>query len=258
MNLNWVQNKNKTGILRFLLILFLSFSFLTKCTNGKTEEILREPGDIPQWTVGQWAEYEIHKGSEEYTIKYTIVDREYDEENFFWIESIVVTENDSFLWQALVPEYFNGTPKELVIVDLTQRDWEALAIPLGQSCRTIFMLGNFNPENLKKLGFETENITMPAGEFYSLHCRFTIETKPVDVWISSKVPILGIVRWESQDELRTVKDYGENGRSILPDDIVRRQISPADFSKHVFKENLISFYQENIPDTDSLISDSIE
>ncbi|KQC15156.1 MAG: hypothetical protein APR63_04260 [Desulfuromonas sp. SDB] len=242
-------NREKKNLSLLYLLLFIITALIISCSGPQTEQVLSQPGNIPQWQVGQWAEYEVHQGSSQLSIKYTIVDKIVEQDTLFWVESVVKTESDSFLWQALVPEYFNGTPAELVIVDLTQKEWEALAMPLGRSCRSTFLLGNFNPENLRKLGFETDYINTPAGEFYCLHCRLSINQLEADVWISGAIPILGIAKWESSDQVRTLTAYGKEGRSILPVDIVRKQISPADFSKPVFKENLISFVRVNIEDS---------
>ncbi|MBN1150656.1 hypothetical protein JXA84_05485 [candidate division WOR-3 bacterium] len=223
------------------------------CSRGETEDILSQPGNINDWAKGQWSEYEVHKGEKQFTIRYTVIARDEFDTSLFWIESVVNTGEDSFLWQALVPEFFKGSPKELVIVDLTQSKLEALAVPLGKNCRTDFLLGSFDPSNLKRLGFETDFISTPAGKFYSLHCQLMIEDKPASAWISSKAPIFGLVQWESQNEVRTLVNFGYDGKSILPKDIVRMQIGPADFSKPVFRENLVTF----VIDTSAAIIESI-
>ncbi len=227
-----------------LILLIFSASF---CSRGKTEDVLSQPGNIQSWAKGQWSEYEVHKGERQFTVRYTVIGKDESDSGLFWIESIVKSSEDSFLWQALVPEFFKGPPRELVIVDLTQSRLEALAIPLGKKCRTDFLIGSFDPEELKKLGFETDFVTTPAGKFYSLHCQMMIDNSPVDAWISSKAPIFGLVSWESKNEVRTLVNLGYDGKSILPPDIVRIQIGPADFSKPVFKNNLVTFVSDSVP-----------
>ena len=84
-------------------------------------------------------------------------------------------------------------------------------------------------------GFRSEGAVGGGSERFFVICFF--------------IRILGIAKWESSDQVRTLTAYGKDGRSILPLDIVRKQISPADFSKPVFKENLISFVRVNIEDS---------
>lgn len=248
----WLKSL-KNPFLRASAFSALIFFSAPSCSKGKTEDILSQPGNIQRWAKGQWSEYEIHKGDKEFVVRYTVIGKDNADTGLFWIESVVKTPEDSFLWQALVPEYFMGNPKELVIVDLTQSRLEALAIPLGKKCNTDFLIGSFDPENLKRLGFETDFINTPAGKFYSLHCQLMIEDKPASVWISSKAPIFGLVIWESQNEVRTLIDFGYDGKSILPPDIVRIQIGPADFSKPVFRNNLVTF----VSDTSGSVGDSL-
>jgi len=249
-----VQFKKK-NLLLLLLFIFLS------CGKEKPIEEISQPGNIKRWEIGQWAEYKVNKGSKEYIVRYTIVDQDFNDTNLFWVESVIKTENDSFLWQTLVPEYFKGSPEELIIVDLTQNTWEALAMPLGQTCKSEFLLSNLTPENIRKTGFETDYVDTDLGELFSLHCKMFVDSSDVNIWINSEIPIYGLVKWEAPNEYRIIIDYGNNESSILPHDIVRIQVSPKDFSKPIFKDNLVSFVQSEEEDTttnDSISGDSIE
>lgn len=241
---------------RELYLIFIVFLISLSCGKEKTIEEISQPGNIKRWAIGQWAEYKVNKGEKEYIIRYTIVDQDFNDTNLFWVESVIRTENDSFLWQTLVPEYFQGLPKELIIVDLTKNRWEALAMPLGQTCKSEFLLSSLTPDNVRNTGFETEYIDTDLGQLFSLHCRIFADSSDVNIWINSEIPIYGLVKWEATSEYRIVINYGDNGKTILPKDIERIQISPSDFSKSIFRDNLVSFVQ--IEEEDTIINDSIE
>ncbi|MCK4353327.1 hypothetical protein KAW65_07985 [candidate division WOR-3 bacterium] len=142
------------------------------------------------WIVGQWVSYTIN----DEPLKISIVS---EDSALFWLE----TAEPGSIVKILVEENRISRPRRLIIKKLNESPVE---FPLNQfsveSNLPIIKIDEFT--DLKK-----EILTLPRGKFKVFH----IKRKEEDVWLSNKVPILGIARYESVDRHIVLCDYGLTG-----------------------------------------------
>jgi hypothetical protein len=161
----------------------------------------RDSVKAPAWRVGHWARYDVTLNGRKWQLEYAIVGEERKgKSHLYWLEARRFDQNDSLFVKWLVPGWLDGPPEKVLV---------------GKgSHASIVMDGSCLPEELGNgkvcKGLKppvSERLETPAGPFVSK--KFSRPSS--SVWLSSKVPIFGVVRSKNGDGELVLVAYGLKG-----------------------------------------------
>jgi hypothetical protein len=208
--------------IRPLLILSMIVVLFGGCQKAKYVQ--------PNWQVGDWAEYEVKtEGSGDYKIRYAITGQEQvANETYYWLEMVGESGNSKFVYKMLVPFGYRGVAERMIIQvnqdpPLEMPRVEGLADdPPGENRPYVFL-----EEEIVFGKQEDEKITVPAGEFLTVHSQVAdIRERDVEVW-AADVPVLGYVMMKSGNEEMKLVATGHDATTAITGEI--QQIDPAIF-----------------------------
>jgi len=160
------------------------------------------------WKVGQWVRYKMRMGkAESLEIRYALVGREGKR---FWFEVNGKSPSTSFIFKVLVKERSLSHPKEEII---KIGDQPAYIMPkeVGTELPSEYKPPIFEQEEIHKYKIGIERIKIEKEVLHCIHSKLRKEGKEYEVWMSSKVPILGIAKLSSHLITLEIIDYGYEG-----------------------------------------------
>ncbi len=157
------------------------FVLIISCSKKGEYHLLR-------WKTGQWVCYKIN----DEPIRISIVGKD---STLFWVE----TAESELVAKVLAEEGQLEEAKRLIVKKVSESPFEMQAEKFS-------IKSGFPDISVRESG-EKELVTLPCGKFRTFHIR----QKEEDVWLSNKVPILGIVRYKSKDKEIVLWDYGLKG-----------------------------------------------
>ena len=155
----------------------------------------------PHWCVGQWVRYSVTSSDKTWQLEYALVGEEKDgESQLFWLETRRFDGKDTLFVKWLVPAGLNGPAKRVLVGKGTSANVMVDGPGLPREAERGRSSGD---QSLAVL----ESIETPAGPFLSE--RYA---KPSGlVWLSSKVPIFGVVRSKGDEGELMLVAYGLKG-----------------------------------------------
>ena len=167
---------------------------------------------IAPWQAGQWVEYIVSPRSEATSpegaahIRYSIVgDHTADGVKYFWFETYGKMDTSNFIFKLMVPERFAGQARRVIIKIGTA---PATEMPAELSdAPDEYQPPLYNETEILKKKVKTEKVKTPAGVFRCIHSRMG----DADVWLSSQIPIIGIVKYTSPNQEMTLTGFGPSG-----------------------------------------------
>jgi hypothetical protein len=142
----------------------------------------------PDWEVGQWVSYKINSEP----LKISIVGRD---SSLFWVETV---EPELIVKVLVRPEEINH-PIRLIVKRTGENPTEFQETKLS-------IESNFTIQNLEDSGKE-EVLILPCGKIKTIH----IEREETDIWLSSTIPILGVVKYTNKNMNIVLQSYGMRG-----------------------------------------------
>ena len=146
------------------------------------------------WVVGQWVSYEVNGEP----LKVSLVGKD---SSGFWLETV----GPEAIVKMLV-ERGEAQPKRCDLKRLIVK-------PLGD-LPIEFSLDEFGVKSEllsikmdSSMNFKEEIFTLPCGKLRVFHTT----QEGSDIWVSGKVPIFGVVKYKSNDNLIVLCDYGIKG-----------------------------------------------
>jgi hypothetical protein len=141
-----------------------------------------------EWKVGQWVCYEIN----DEPLEVAIVGRD---STLFWVETV----EPEITVKVLVAKGKISEPKRLIVKRIGESPVEFQASEFSVKSGLPVLKGE---DSGKK-----EILTLPCGKFKAVHL---VEDQR-DIWLSRTVPIFGIAKYESEDMLIVLQNYGQRG-----------------------------------------------
>jgi hypothetical protein len=152
--------------------------------------------------VGSGAQYEVTTRDGKMTFTYAVVGKEQvDGNDGYWLE--IRSEGALLNGEMVIKELTLrvGTHPEIKRMIMQPPEHPPMEIPkgmMGMMKQHMAQNGNAQKNGMgEKIG--TESITVPAGTFECDHFRRQENGKPVDYWISSKVPPYSLVKMSGPD-----------------------------------------------------------
>ncbi len=158
----------------------------------------------PVWQKGEWCEYRVNSQIMGlYSMRYAVVGKEND---MYWFEMIGTKDTSRFIYKMLIPYGFRGKAKRIIIKLNNQQAVEIVNDPEGEPPgeNRPFLVNTKVIKNAKK-----ERIVTPAGEFECFHVKTTSPKGiPVELWLSSEVPLFRIVKFKTRYETGELTGWG--------------------------------------------------
>ncbi|MDI6841035.1 MAG: hypothetical protein QMD71_09360 [bacterium] len=141
------------------------------------------------WAVGQWVSYEVNGEP----LKVSIVGKDLAG---FWLETV----EPEVVVKFLVEE--GGTqPNKLIVKTVGDSPIE---FPVDKfNVKSILLSAKID----ESANLRNEILTLTCGKLRVFHTTY----EGSDIWLSSKVPIFGIVKYMGKDKLIVLRDYGIKG-----------------------------------------------
>lgn len=160
------------------------------------------------WKVGQWVKYKIKMNkAESFEVRYAIVGEEGKD---FWFEIDGESSSAKFIFKVLVNERsLSHTKEEIIKIG----DQPAYIMPkeVGTELPKEYEPPIFEEEEISKHKVGIERIKTQKGLLRCVHSKLRKKGIEYEVWVSSEVPILGIVKLTSLFTEMELIDYGYEG-----------------------------------------------
>lgn len=159
---------------------------------------------MPPWRVGQWANYDVISHGNRWRLEYALVGREKNgKSQLFWLEARRFEQSDSLFVKCLVPSGLNGAAERVLISGNSANSsllLDGSHLPWGTEGKPLEVSRKRQPAVL-------ENVDTPAGQFSSNR----YEHSAGQIWLSSKVPVFGLVRSKSDEVEMVLVAFGQRG-----------------------------------------------
>jgi len=155
----------------------------------------------PHWRVGQWVRYSVTSSGKTWQLEYALVGEEKSgESQLFWLETRRFDGKDTLFVKWLVPAGLNGPAERVLVGKGTSASVMVDGPGLPQKAERV---RSSEGQSLAVL----ESVETPAGPFLSE--RYARPSGPI--WLSSKVPIFGVVRSKGEEGELMLVGYGQKG-----------------------------------------------
>lgn len=178
----------------------------------------------PKWHVGDWAEYEVKAfagGLKEYKLRYAITGEENIKgETYYWLEMVGASGESHFVYKMLVPYGYRGVAERMII---KVEDQTALEMPKAEGLADEPPGENrpylYTKEEVKKGKIDEVKITVPAGEFLTIHAKAkNLHEQEAEVWFARNIPILGIVSQKTASEEMKLTAHGKDAKTAITEE----------------------------------------
>lgn len=166
--------------------------------------------------VGQWVEYRFRRGRERpVTVRYALVEREPDGD---WLETRYTRADGGRLLIRVLVEGRLDRPGRIKRVIVQEGHGQALELPAERGA------GALPPQvptsaNARVVGEEA--IQVAGHRLRARHVRASEGVGATDAWVSTAVPLWGLVRFSSSRYQLDLLGFGTGARSSLVGDPVR-------------------------------------
>ncbi len=167
------------------------------------------------WAVGQWAQYQMKNDRQDIQVKFSITGSQIiDGKTYYWFEQSMDTPQGHMIMKMLLSPG-DSEPKQMIqkmgnrpAMDMTSM----MQSGRGQRNKPPF----HRDEDINKGTIGVESVTVPAGTFLATHAKINVQDSKEthEVWVSSKVPIIGAVKSMSSGAFNstlTLLKYGTSG-----------------------------------------------
>lgn len=163
------------------------------------------------WQTGQWVEYTVSTGNPALAahtvrLRYSLTgDHTEDAIRYFWFETSGALDTTRFIFRVLAPDrQLNQTRR--VIIKIGGETAQEMPRELAEA-PVEYQLPFFDPALVARAKPKSERLKTAAGAFRCIHARIG----GADVWLSSEVPVTGIVRYRSSDQYYELTGSGRSG-----------------------------------------------
>lgn len=176
----------------------------------------------PALEVGQWVEYRFRRGRERpVTVRYALVERETGGD---WLETRYTRADGGRLLIRVLVEGRLDRPGRIRRVIVQEGHGQALELPAERGA------GALPPpvptsSNARVLGEET--VQVAGHSLRARHVRATEGPGATDAWVSTAVPLWGLVRFSSSRYELDLLGFGTGARTSLVGEAVRFDPSAA-------------------------------
>jgi hypothetical protein len=176
----------------------------------------------PEWKVGDWVSYQVSGGSlDAYTLRYAITGIDtLGGEAYYWLEMIGSSGESQFIYKMLVPYGYRGVAERMIIKvgsqpALAMPDFEGLnEEPPGENRPYLYLAAEIDSA---KIG--VEKLSVPAGDFKAIHAKIkSPKGRENEIWVSSEVPIFGIVALNTTTEEMKLVDKGTGATTAITEE----------------------------------------
>jgi len=184
------------------------------------------------WQSGQWVEYTVSArghaaGKGSVRLRYSITgEGTEDAVRYFWFETSGTLDTSTFVFKVMVPERQLNQARR-VIIKIGAETAKEMPPELSEA-PVEYQPPFFDPLEIARAKPRGVQLKTPAGVFRCLHARIG----EGEVWLSSEVPVTGIVRYRSADQDYELTALGRTGAATgiteLPERIDLDKIFPAD------------------------------
>jgi hypothetical protein len=169
------------------------------------------------WAVGQWVEYQMKSDTQDMQMKYSITGSQIiDGKTYYWFETSMDTKQGRMIMKMLMAPG-DPEPKQFIqkMGDRPAMDMTAM-MQSGRSQRYNNKPPIHRDEDINKGIIGVESVTVPAGTFLATHAKIVNNDNQEtnEVWVSSKVPIIGAVKSTATGKYNsslTLLKYGTSG-----------------------------------------------
>lgn len=208
-----------------LFLILCSAVLVTGCSQSSSYK-------LSPWKVGQWVEYRVTppgeaapQGAGSTRIRYSLVgDYQAEGIKYFWFETYGTVDTSNFIFKMMVPERFTGQARR-VIIKLGNEPAYEMPNELLES-PTEYQPKLYSETEILAKKISNEKVTVPAGDFRCIHSKIG----DAEVWVSSQIPVLGIVKYETATEKMELSAWGGSGAQTriteLPERLDLNKIFP--------------------------------